>query len=111
TSTPKSDPSGDYAWQAFQRAEQVKPGAYAVLDAKALKLVDRSAPRPGAESVHAPGAGRSEIRGRDRLQGSGPGTQNLRPTASAHVVDRHRAQVVPGEHLHRRPFQRQRLQI
>ena len=38
TSTPKADPSGDYAWQLFEKAEKVRPGAFAVLDAKALKL-------------------------------------------------------------------------
>jgi ABC-type molybdate transport system substrate-binding protein len=38
TSTPKADPSGDYAWQLFGKAERERPGAYAKLDAKALKL-------------------------------------------------------------------------
>jgi molybdate transport system substrate-binding protein len=27
-STPKADPSGDYAWQVFRKADQLKPGAY-----------------------------------------------------------------------------------
>lgn len=39
TSTPGADPSGDYAWQIFHRADQVHPGAYATLSAKALQLV------------------------------------------------------------------------
>lgn len=39
TSTPKADPGGDYAWAMFRRADAVRPGAYAALDAKALKLV------------------------------------------------------------------------
>jgi ABC-type molybdate transport system substrate-binding protein len=38
TSTPKADPSGDYAWQVFEKAEQLRPGAFKALDAKALKL-------------------------------------------------------------------------
>ena len=38
TSTPRADPSGDYAWALFRKAEAVRPGAYAALDAKALKL-------------------------------------------------------------------------
>ena len=38
TSTPKADPSGDYAWALFRKADAVKPGAYATLDAKALQL-------------------------------------------------------------------------
>ena len=33
TSTPKADPSGDYAWQLFRRADSVRPGAFATLDA------------------------------------------------------------------------------
>jgi molybdate transport system substrate-binding protein len=39
TSTPGSDPSGDYTWAMFARAEVVHPGAQSVLQAKALKLV------------------------------------------------------------------------
>jgi ABC-type molybdate transport system substrate-binding protein len=37
-STPKADPSGDYAWALFERAEKVRPGAFAALSGKALKL-------------------------------------------------------------------------
>ena len=50
TSTPKADPSGDYAWELFRRAEALRTGAYASLDAKALKLVgaaDSPQPPPG----------------------------------------------------------------
>src|SRR5262245_45052366 len=32
TSTPKSDPSGDYAWEVFRKADTVKPGAFATLE-------------------------------------------------------------------------------
>lgn len=39
TSTPQADPSGDYAWEVFRRAETVKPGSFALLSSKALKLV------------------------------------------------------------------------
>lgn len=52
TSTPKSDPSGDYAWALFHRAEAVRPGAYAALDAKALKLT-------GGPGLPQPPAGRN----------------------------------------------------
>ena len=38
TSTPVSDPMGDYTWQFFRKADLQQPGLYAVLDAKALKL-------------------------------------------------------------------------
>lgn len=50
TSTPRADPAGDYAWALFRRAESVRPGAYAALDAKALKLTggaDSPKPPPG----------------------------------------------------------------
>ncbi len=49
TSTPRADPSGDYAWELFRRADAVVSGAYAVLDAKALKLTgSASTPQPPA---------------------------------------------------------------
>ena len=38
TSTPKADPSGDYAFALFAKAEARKPGAKARLEAKALQL-------------------------------------------------------------------------
>lgn len=49
TSTPGADPSGDYVWAMFRKAEALRPGAYAVLDAKALKLtgaIDSPKPPP-----------------------------------------------------------------
>jgi molybdate transport system substrate-binding protein len=48
TSTPKSDPSGDYAWEVFGKADRIKPGAGAALEAKALQLMG------GASSPPAP---------------------------------------------------------
>lgn len=38
TSTPRADPSGDYAWQLFARAEKLRAGAQTALEAKALQL-------------------------------------------------------------------------
>lgn len=52
TSTPGADPSGDYAWALFRKADALHSGAYAALDAKALKLTG------GPHSPQAP-AGRS----------------------------------------------------
>jgi molybdenum ABC transporter molybdate-binding protein len=51
-STPKSDPSGDYAVAVFHRAEAVKPGAQAALEKKALQLT-------GSATSVAPPAGRT----------------------------------------------------
>ena len=48
TSTPEADPSGDYAWQLFEKAEALRPGSFATLDAKALKLTG------GPDSAKAP---------------------------------------------------------
>lgn len=52
SSTPKSDPSGDYAFEVFAKAEALKPGAKAALEKKALLLV-------GAADSAVPPAGRS----------------------------------------------------
>jgi ABC-type molybdate transport system substrate-binding protein len=38
TSTPRADPSGDYAWEVFREADRLRPGAFAVLEGKALRL-------------------------------------------------------------------------
>jgi len=55
TSTPKADPSGDYAWLVFEKAEKVKPGAYAALSGKALKLTGApdSPPPPKDRTIYA----------------------------------------------------------
>ena len=53
TSTPKADPSGDYAWMMFERIEQSgRSGAFATLSGKALQLT-------GGPNSPAPPAGRS----------------------------------------------------
>jgi molybdate transport system substrate-binding protein len=39
TSTPGNDPLGTYSWQVLARAEALKPGARATLEAKTKKLV------------------------------------------------------------------------
>src|SRR5262249_9058442 len=52
TSTPKADPSGDYAFEVFAKAESMKPGARAILEKKALQLTGN------ATSVQPP-AGRN----------------------------------------------------
>jgi ABC-type molybdate transport system substrate-binding protein len=48
TSTPRADPSGDYAWEVFAKAEALRPGARAALEAKARQLVG------GANSAQIP---------------------------------------------------------
>jgi len=54
TSTPKADPSGDYAWQLFDKAEKLRAGATAALQAKALKLSGGpdSPPPPKGRNVY-----------------------------------------------------------
>ena len=47
SSTPKSDPSGDYTWALFRKADSVQAGAYARLDSKTLKLAGAAdSPKP-----------------------------------------------------------------
>ncbi len=53
TSTPKADPSGDYAWELFRKADKVKAGSFATLSGKALQLTG------GPDSEKAP-AGRNQ---------------------------------------------------
>ncbi len=48
TSTPKADPSGDYAWQLFDKADAIRSGAGETLKAKALQLTG------GPDSEKAP---------------------------------------------------------
>src|ERR1700738_3871969 len=43
TSTPKSDPSGDYALEVFRKAEAIRPNAQSILQKKALQLTGSAA--------------------------------------------------------------------
>ncbi len=47
TSTPSGDPAGDYAWALFKKADVVRPGSRATLEAKAVKIGSE----PGSLSV------------------------------------------------------------
>jgi molybdate transport system substrate-binding protein len=50
TSTPKADPSGDYALDVFRKAEAIRPNTRSVLENKALQLTGNAAsaaPPPG----------------------------------------------------------------
>ena len=55
TSTPRADPSGDYAFQVFARAEAVKPGAKAMLETKALLLTGGPASVPPPDGINVYG--------------------------------------------------------
>ena len=54
TSTPKADPSGDYAFEAFKKADALKAGANNTLAKKALQLTGgpNSPPPPKDRSVY-----------------------------------------------------------
>src|SRR6266567_414129 len=54
TSTPKADPSGDYAFEVFGKAEAIKAGSRAALEQKALQLTGgaTSAQPPDGRSVY-----------------------------------------------------------
>ena len=52
TSSPKADPSGDYAYEVFAKAEKINPGARTVLENKALQLT-------GSTTSATPPAGRT----------------------------------------------------
>ena len=48
TSTPKADPSGDYAFEVLRKTDAIRPGARAALEDKALQLTG------GATSIPPP---------------------------------------------------------
>ena len=53
TSTPKADPSGDYALEIFREAEAIRPGAQIELEKRALQLTgsaDNASPPLGRTS-------------------------------------------------------------
>jgi molybdate transport system substrate-binding protein len=54
TSTPKADPSGDYAFESFRKADALKAGANETLSKKALQLTGgpNSPPPPKDRSVY-----------------------------------------------------------
>jgi molybdate transport system substrate-binding protein len=54
TSTPKADPSGDYALEVFRKADAIRPGAQAALENKALQLTGSagSAKPPTGRTVY-----------------------------------------------------------
>lgn len=54
TSTPRADPAGDYAFAVFAKAESLKPGTKAALEAKALQLTGgpNSPPAPTDRNVY-----------------------------------------------------------
>lgn len=52
TSTPVSDPMGDYTWQFFRNADKRQAGLYALFEAKALKLSGATTPVPGATTPY-----------------------------------------------------------
>jgi molybdate transport system substrate-binding protein len=56
TSTPHADPAGDYAWALFDRADKLRPGAGAILKAKAHPVVGGPGMTP-AISGHSAVAG------------------------------------------------------
>src|SRR4051812_16405827 len=56
TSTPKVDPSGDYAWAVFRKVDQLQPGSFAKRDQKALKLI------AGPSSPASNGSNQSSLR-------------------------------------------------
>jgi len=52
TSTPQSDPLGDYTWAMFAKADGIMPGSRATLEAKARKLIGSSGGPPVPAGVN-----------------------------------------------------------
>lgn len=54
TSTPVSDPAGDYTWEMFRKVDALRPGAFATLSVKAMQLF-------GGANTTAPVNGRHRL--------------------------------------------------
>lgn len=52
TSTPVSDPMGDYTWEFFRKAEQQQSGLFRLFARKALQLSGASLPAPGTKPAY-----------------------------------------------------------
>ena len=65
TSTPKADPSGDYTWTMFHRADAERPGSFLILSNKAQQIVggpSNNGPADGKDPIVAAlAAGRIDI--------------------------------------------------
>ncbi len=65
TSTPRAEPSGDYAWEVFRKADAQRPGAFATLSHKALQLTGAptSVTAPAGRSLYGMlvGQGRADV--------------------------------------------------
>ena len=84
TSTPKTDPAGDYTWLMFHRAEALHPGAYATLNAKAQKIVGGPNPVSGDPVAEGFKSGTIDAMigycsGRERMAKAVPGLQAVEP--------------------------------
>ncbi len=98
TSTPKADPSGDYAWELFNKAEAVQKGSYAALSGKALQLTG------GPASDKAP-------EGRNQYGWVMEGEKSRRFSDLLHQrrVGSKTSAVAEDRHHPREPFRRGRL--
>jgi len=70
TSTPGSDPSGDYTWKMFDAAGCLQSGADVTLKAKALKLM--GGPRKPGQGKPPEGQGPKPEHGKGPHRGPGP---------------------------------------
>lgn len=87
TSTPKADPGGDYTWELFHKADGVRAGSFAVLDAKALKLVG------GPQAVEIPSGHNAQA----YLMGSGQADMFISYCSGANDVRKEMADVTVAE--------------
>lgn len=78
TSTPQADPAGDYVWDVFRKAEALRPGSFAALEAPALRIVAL----PAAMAVGAD-YGLAVLNGTDRARAEAFAQSILSPAGQA----------------------------
>jgi molybdenum ABC transporter molybdate-binding protein len=107
TSIPKADPGGDYTWAMFHRAEVAHPGAFAILDKKAQKIVGgpTNTPTSGNPAVDALSAGRIDVMigycsGRARMRAAIPDIEAVEVPATIAASPEYGLAVLKGAAPH-----------
>ena len=54
TSTPRSDPAGDYAWDVFRKADRIRPGSFATVGEEGVAAGRRAVESADAVPAAAP---------------------------------------------------------
>lgn len=105
TSTPQADPAGDYTWLMFHRVDAVRPGAYAILDQKAQKIVGGPGPVSGDPAADGLKSGKIDVMigycsGRQRMAKAVPDIQAVEVPADIAASPEYGLAILKGADPH-----------